>query len=276
MKEAKKQEEAAAARAGALREAWLDRNRVCGEARQTLSQLGVWLVEHTKALDQQFLRCSRFKGGVGRVVQNGTVMCMESDPAVLARQLLAGDRSLEDIILGEQERPQQKAFYASIRFNEEAAPDVVSSADSDLPIFKRWNFERAAVMILQAAIKIQTQAVLTKTKLSMQKFSRELAEIRSVTARDLLTVLVELKSAAESDQRLAEGLEPDELACLVPRPFPRAFLSAEAISWFTDCIAQRMIEPSELAVLSLETVKAPPATAEAEPEAKESWMQAQL
>src|SRR5450631_1643041 len=114
MKETKKTEEASATRARAIRQAWTDRNRVCSEARQTLLQLEGWFSEHSKGLEQQFLRCSRFRGGLGRVIQNGTVACMEDDPAVLARQLLAG-KSLEDIVLGEQERPKMKAFYSSIR-----------------------------------------------------------------------------------------------------------------------------------------------------------------
>ena len=255
LKDAKKTEEASAKRANAIRQAWVERNRVCGEAMQTLLQLEGWLSEHSKGLEQQFLRCSRFKGGVGRVVQNGTVACMEDNPDVLARQLLAG-KSLEDIIHREQERPRLKAFYASVRFNEEAAPDVVTSADDDLPVLKRWNGERAAVQILRAAIKIQKQAVMAKTVTSMEKFSRDVAEVRGKTARDVLTVLTELKCAVESDQRLVEGLEPDELACLRPRPFPLQILSSEAITWMLDAISQKMIDASELGVLQLlETVK---------------------
>ncbi|HSY92345.1 MAG TPA: hypothetical protein VK812_13290 [Candidatus Binatus sp.] len=275
MKEAKKIEEASATRANAIRRAWLDRNRVCSEARQILSQLELWLLEHSKGLDQQFLRCSRFKGGVAQIVKNGTVACMEDDPAGLARQLLAG-KSLEDILLGQQEGPRMKAFYASVRFNEYANPDVVSSKDDDLPFLKRWNSERAAVVILKAAIAIQKQAVLAKTTTSMAQFSGAVAEIRSVTARDVLAALSELAAAAEPDQRLVEGLEPDEIACLVPRPFPLQILSSEAISWMLDAVAQKMIEPAELAGLQLETVhSAVPAPAPA-PEEREPFLQCQI
>jgi hypothetical protein len=273
MKETKKTEEASATRARAIRQAWADRNRVCGEARSILSNLELWLLEHKKGLDQQFLRCSRFKGGVGRLVQNGTVACLEDNPAALARQLLAG-KSLEDIVLGEQEGPRLKAFYASIRFNEEAAPNVISSADDDLPVLKRWNFERAAIEILKAAIKIQKQAVLANTTTSMEKFSRDVAEIRAVTARDFLSALTELKSSVESDQRLVEGLEPDEISCLRPRPFPLQILSSEAISWMLDAVSQGMISAAELGALSLETVKsAEPAPAL---EASENYLQCQI
>ena len=251
MKEPKKTpEELVAARARAVRQAWIDRNRTCGEARQILLQLEGWLAGHKKELDQQFLRCSRFKGGVGRVVQNGTVACLENNPVALARELLAG-KSLEDIIGREEEGPRLKAFYAGIRFNEEAARDVVTSKDDDLPVLKRWNFERAAIEILKAAIQIQKQAVLAKTRSSMEKFNRDVADVRSSTARDLLALLVELKCAVESDQRLVEGLEPDEVACLKPRPFPLQILSSEAITWLLEAVSQKMIEPAELVGLQV-------------------------
>src|ERR1700728_4664008 len=281
MKETKKPEkpeEIVAARARAVRQAWIDRNRTCGEAKQILSQLEGWLAEHSKALAQQFLRCSRFKGGVGRVVQNGTVACLEDNPAALARQLLAG-KSLEDIILRQQEGPRFKAFYASIRFNEEAGVDIVSSKDDDLPVFKRWNFERAAIEILKSAITIQKQDVLAATQISMQKFNRDTADIRGDTARDLLKVLAELKCAVESDQRLVEGLEPEEIECLKPKPFPLQILSSDAISWLLDAVSQQMIQPAELAGLQLETVKTPETASEdAAPgeEVAESWMQTQI
>jgi hypothetical protein len=260
MKE-KKPEEIVAARARALQQAWIDRNRKCTDVRQILSQLEGWLAEHSKALAQQFLRCSRFRGGIGRVVQNGTVACLENNPIELARQLLAG-KSLEDIILREHEGPRFKGFYASLRFNEYAAVDVVTSKDDDLPVFKRWNFERAALEILKAAITIQKQEVLAATQISMQKFNRDTADIRGATARDLLKVLAELKCAVESDQRLVEGLEPEEIECLRPKPFPLQILSSDAIAWLLDAVSQQMIQPTELAGLQLETVKKAEAASE--------------
>jgi len=269
MKEPKKTEEAAATRVRAVNRAWVERNRVCGEARQTLLQLEGWLSEHSKGLDQQFLRCSRFKGGIGRVVQNGTVACMEDDPAALARILLAG-KGLEDILRDQQERPRLKAFYASVRFNEDATADVVTSKDDDLPFLKRWNCERAAVQILKAAIAIQKKTILAKTAISMETFSKTVSAVRADTARDVLAALVELKNAVEPDQRLVEGLEPDEIACLVPRPFPLQILSSEAIGWLIDAVAQKMIAPAELelAGLQLETVH----SAEPAPRPEESGL----
>jgi hypothetical protein len=273
MKEAKKQEEASATRARAIRNAWVERNRVCGEARNILLQLEGWLSEHSKGLYQQVLKCARFQAGIARVIQNGTVMCMEDTPAALAAQLLAG-RSLEDIILEQERRPKLKTFYASIRFNGEAGMNIVDTADSDLPVFKRWNFERAAIQILQAAIAVQKQAVLAKTRQSMEKFSRDVAEIRSATARDFLVVLAELKCVVESDQRLVEGLEPDEVACLLPRPFPLQILSSDAVSWLLESVSQGMISPAELAGLQLETVKN--IEEEPAPEVRESYLQGQI
>ena len=202
----------------------------------------------------------------------------ESTELPLARQLLAG-KSLEDIILREHEGPRFKGFYASLRFNEYAAVDVVTSKDDDLPVFKRWNFERAAIEILKAAITIQKQEVLAATQISMQKFSRDTAEIRGATARDLLKVLAELKCAVESDQRLVEGLEPEEIECLRPKPFPLQILSSDAIAWLLDAVSQQMIQPAELAGLQLETVKRAETTSEdAAPgeEVAESWMQTQI
>lgn len=275
MKEPKKAEDTSATKANALRQAWLDRNRTCGEARQVLLQLEGWLGDHQKGLEQQFQRCSRLKGGVGRVIQNGTIACLDDNPASLARQLLAG-KSLEDIILREHESPRFKAIYARIRFNEEAAPNVVSSKDDDLPVFKRWNFERAALEILKAAIKIQKQVTLATTQKSMERFNRDVADIRASTAKDLLAVLVELRAAVESDQRLVEGLTPDEVACLKPQPFPLQILSSDAVTWMLDAVSQGMIAPADLGGLNLETVKPASEETAPEPEMSESWLQGQI
>lgn len=266
MREAKKVEEAAGVRARAVRQAWIDRNRVCGEARQILFQLEGWLLEHSKKLDHQLLLCSRFSGGAQRIVQNGNMACLEDDPVVLAGQLIAG-KSLAEIILDQQERTQLKRFHDSICFNE-GGPGIVGG-EGDLALYKQWDGERAAVLILRAAIKLQKRALLEKTKISMEKFSRDVAEIRSVTARDFLAALVELKCAVEPDQRLVEGLEPDEIACLRPRPFPLQILSSEAIQWLLDAVDQKMISAAELGGLQLETVK----SAETVPEASERWIQ---
>jgi hypothetical protein len=273
MKEAKKIEELSAARARAIRQAWVDRNKGNSEARNTLLQLEGWLLEHSKGLDREFLRCSRFTGGVGRVVKNGTLACVNDDPAALAQQLLAG-KSLEDIILGQQEAPRLKAYYASIHFNEEAHPNVASSANEDLPALKRWNSERAAVLILKAAIELQKRAVLAKTLISMEKFSKTVSTVRAETARDFLAALAELRCAVEPDQALVEGLHEDEIACLRPRPFPLQILSSEAVQWLLDAVSQGMLSQPELAGLQLETVhSAEPAPA---PEESGQFLQCQV
>jgi len=275
MKEAKKsQEEASATRARAIRQAWVDRQRVCGEARALLLQLEAWLAEHLKQLDHQFLRCSGFSAGPRRVVQNGTTMFLVHDPVQLAEQLIAG-KALDQIILGEQEDPQLKRIYSAIRFNE-GGPGIVGG-EGDLAIMKKYDAEKAAVEILKAAIKIQRKAVLAKTSISMETFSRTVSTVRAETARDILAAVAELRAAAEPDQHLAEGLEPEEIDCLRPRPFPLRLLSDEAHQWLLDSVSQKMLALADLGGVQSEMVKpAPPETAELAPLLGESWLQGQV
>lgn len=271
MKETKKPEEIVAARARAVRQAWIDRNRICSEARAILSQLEGWLQEHSKELDRKSLQCSRFPSdGAGRLVRQGTTACLADDVIGLAKQLIAG-RNLVELVAGQQEL--LKSFYRGIRFND-GSPNLVGT-EGDLILFMAWDAERAAVLILKAAITLQKQTVLARTRTSMEKFNRDTAEIRATTARDVLAVLVELKCAVESDQRLVEGLDPEEVACLKPQPFPLQILSSAAITWLLEAVSQKMIEPAELAGLQLETVKSAEASEETAPgpEASERWIQ---
>jgi len=271
MKKPEKPEEIVDTRARAVRQAWLDRNRTCGEARQILLQLEGWLAEHTKELDRKVLQCGRFSEDVRRIVRHANTICLAENEISLARQLIAG-KNLVELVAEQQE--QLKPMYSRIRFNA-GGPGIVGG-EGDLALFIEWNAERASLLILKAAITLQKQTLLATTRIAMERFSRDVAEIRASTARDFLAVFAELKSAVESDQRLVEGLDPEEVACLKPRPFPLQILSSDAITFLLEAVEQKMIEPAELGALQLETVTRAETASGETPEVRESWLQSQI
>jgi len=264
MKETKKSEEAAS-RASAIRKALLDRAQACGQQRAILTQLEGWLSEHSKAMQMRALRVARLSPEVQRLVQNGSTRCIVTPPTELAEQLLAG-KTLAALILEERKVPQLKQFYSSLNFNCTSGPDVIGG-QGDLEVFLEWDFERAAVQILKAAITSQKKIAVAETKISMEKFSRTVAKARAETARELLACLAEMRRIVESDQALATGLEKDEIEALRPKPFPLQIVSSDAIAWLLDAVSEKMIGADELSGLQLETVSPEPREAKAEPAA---------
>ncbi len=109
-----KSEEIAAARADAIRRAWLDRTRACSAARSLLLQLEGWLQEHTKSLSTAAIRCSRVSA-VKNIIANANTRCLAIGADVLARELIAG-KALSAIVLEQEKDPMIARFYKSINF----------------------------------------------------------------------------------------------------------------------------------------------------------------
>jgi hypothetical protein len=109
----------------------------------------------------------------------------------------------------------------------------------------------------------------------MGKFSRTVAQARSQTARQVLTVVAELRRIVAPEQELATGLEQDEIAALRPKPFPAQILSNDAISWLLDAVSAGMIDAEELINVQPDTVSAASPRPVHET-AGEPWLQAQI
>jgi hypothetical protein len=278
MKEARQQkseEDIAAARANAIRRAWMDRTKACSSARSMLLQLEGWLIDHTKALRNAENRCNCLVSEVRSIIANGSIRCLVNAPAALAAQLMAG-RDLSEILLAEESDPQFARFYKSIKFtSSNAAPNVVSNP-GDLDVFKEWNRERGACQILVEAIVIQKKAVAATIALSMEKFSHTVSQARAETARQVLALLAELRRVTEPDRALAKDLDVDEVAALSPPPFPLQVAGSGAMSWLLDAAAVGMIDVAELTDLRPETVSPASPPAPEHEAAAEPWLQAQI
>lgn len=234
MKEAKKEDVA-----GILRKAWLDRTASCQESRSILNRLQVSLSEHQTKLEQETLRCARLLDEAGRMFRGGASACVRTDATVLAIQLIAGkdlEARMRELILEEQKLLDP--FYNKIYFGE-------GNADH-LAFFKGYDAERAAVLILTAAIRLQKRTVASVIWNSMQKFSHAIAPARAETARAVLAAIAQIQTLVKADQALVEGLSADELQQLRPGPFPVQLLGNEAHSWILDAISEGMIDPAEL------------------------------
>lgn len=262
MKETKlreRSEDTAGARASAMRKAWVEREKLCGEARTVLMRLETWLAEHTAALTRTEMLCSRLDHeGAGRLVRQGTTRCLNNSAEDLAKQLLRG-KNLAEMVREEQR--QLEAFYSSLNFGANS---------SDVVPFKLWDAERASCAILTSAISIQKKEMAWVLATSMERFSEAVRGTRSETGRAFLSALAEMKHAVAADQKLAENLSPEEIAMLKPRPFPLEMLSNDAIAWLLDAIGQRLLDSAEVGDLKLETVSTAE-MAEAAP-AGERWI----
>lgn len=248
MKEQKKED-----LAGILRKAWVERTRACNEAGSLLNKLQEWLREHQVRLEQETMRCARIGDEAGRLLRGGATACIRADATVLASQVIAGI-DLTGLILEQQKLLDP--FYRKMYFGE--------SNGDHLSLFKAWDMERAAVLILSAAISLQKRTVAEVTRLAMQKFSSAVAPARADTARAFLALVAQMQTLVEADQRLAEGLETAEIPLLRPKPFPMRILGSDVYEFFLDAISQGMIDPAELGNLRMETVSTARANLSAE------------
>jgi hypothetical protein len=247
MKEARKED-----LAGILRKAWVDRTSACHEAESLLSQLQGRLREHQARLEQEVLRCARIGDEAGRVLRGGATACIRADAGVLAAQVIHGS-DLTELILEQQKLLDP--FYKKLFFGE-------GNGDY-LELYKRWDLERAAVLVLTAAISLQKRTVAEVTRLSMQKFSAAVAPKRAENARAFLALVAQMQTLMQADQEIVQGLEPAEISLLRPRAFPVRILGLDVIEWFLDAISQGMIDPADVGNL-METVSTAQANLSAE------------
>jgi hypothetical protein len=77
------------------------------------------------------------------------------------------------------------------------------------------------------------------------QLARDVSEARSSVARAFLDLLSRMRDAIEPERAL-EGLEPEELRLLRPKPFPAEILSDQTVSWFVDAAAAGLITTEEL------------------------------
>ena len=163
---------------------------------------------------------------------------------IAERKNLALPLQLTSIILEQQKLLD--SFYRKIDFGEGNADQLHS--------FKAWDQERAAILVLTAAIGLQKRALAVVTEISMQKFSRSVAPARAENARAFLALVAEIQTLMRADQALADGLEPAEIALLRPKPFPARVLGPDVYEWILDAISERILDPAELGNLRMETV----------------------
>jgi hypothetical protein len=243
-----------------LRRAWVERDAEDNEAKSLLSQLESSLKERSAELKRAVIRCSAFHEDVQRIVAHESILCVKDDVTALALRLIAAKHLdpaqqitplLIQIIQGQQ--TLLDPLYRKIDFG-------IGCSDH-LAIFKQWTVERAAIEILQRAIKLHKASMVVKGPIAMEKFSRAVAGIRSEVARDLVAKLAELNSIADRDRHLGDGLDASDIQVLRPKPFPLRFLSSEAIAWLMDAISQQLLAPTALRDLlePVSTDKAEPA-----------------
>ena len=242
-----------------VRKAFLERERVAGDARQLLNTLETALAERERALKLTADRCSRLSESVRMLVQNSNFRCLGSDPSLLARQVLEG-RDLEDIMREESRDPMLAKFYKSIDFGS-SLPDTVVDPD-DSRLFQTWNGHRGAIEILQTAVRLQKKTVRDLNKTAMAKFSAAVSPSRVATVRRVLELLAELRSATAAEAEISRGLDSAELEELRPRPWPIQPLSSDAITFLLDSVAAGMINAAELRDLQPEQVTPPAAPQE--------------
>lgn len=246
-----------------IRRAFLDRERIAGDARALLSSLEQSLAARERNLKITSDRCSRLSESVRVLVQNANCRCLGSDSTVLARQVLAG-RDLDEILREESRDPMLERFVRSINFSS-SIPDVITDPGDKL-LFCEWLSHRGAIDILRIAVKLQKQIVRDLSKTAMEKFSKSVASSRVATVRRVLELLAELRSATASEMEVSRGLDPDEADQLKPRPWPAQPLAHAAITFLLDAVAAGMIDAAELRDLQPAEIVAPAAaTEEAEP-----------
>jgi len=222
--------------------------RTCARHQEAslLSRLEGQLVEHQRALKDRADRCSRVQiSGMGNLLraENSRYTC--GDPAQLASAVISGVELMKVVLDDQEELDRNFKVYSAI---------IVGQEGEDLVLFKSWNSERAAVAILQQAIRMQKKAISAGAAGAMKQFSREVAAVRTKTARAFLSAFALLLDSVESERCLTEGLEPDEVCLLRPRPFPAEILSDSAVQWLLSAAAEGMIRSEEIGRLRLETV----------------------
>jgi hypothetical protein len=219
-----------------LRKAWLTRIQSNQTQRSILTKLQTSLALQVEELAIWKTKCARLQSELKRLVDQGTMRCMEGDINALALRLIAGE-DISTVVA--DARKGLESFYARMKagltFDREEA-DLVNAVDT----------RRAAVTILQQAVTLQKRNMAEGRKTSIVEFSLAITEARREVARQFLAALSECQKAAEQDRRFAEDLEPEEIELLRPQPFPIRILSEDALRWLFAAASQDLIGREDL------------------------------
>jgi hypothetical protein len=220
-----------------VKSAWLKRTQSNQKQRSILSRLEASLGEQITEVGAKKRRCSRLHADMKRAVEAGNMKCMEGEINDHALRLIAGE-DLATVVA--DARKGMDTFYAKMKaglphFDQEDA-DVVKDLD----------YSRAAVMMLQSAVTLQKRNVAETHKASMAEFLPAIKEARGTIAQQFLSALEECQKAAEQDRLFAEGLEPEEIQLLNPRPFPTRILSEDVVRWLFSAVNEHLIGREDL------------------------------
>jgi hypothetical protein len=219
----------------------LERSQAYSQAATILSKLEASLAEHTAKLRNLKVRANGLEGMARGYIERETTICIgrDRDLTELANDLIAGGDLTE--VISAARLPLDKTLYAEIRLPE----------PEDLGMIKQVDFERAAVMALDRAIKLQKLNIATMRRQAIFELSHSLADARATIARRLLAGFKDLNELADQDRGLANQLDATEIQFLKPRPFPNHVLSPEAITWLLECVGEGLIEAAEMTRLGL-------------------------
>ncbi|MGA8310170.1 MAG: hypothetical protein WB755_09085 [Terriglobales bacterium] len=146
-------------------------------------------------------------------------------------------------------------LYACLRFQDA----------SDLEFVKNLDDERAAVMILERAVTLQSAEVLKQKNVAMVEIVQSLRPKRERIARQIAKALTELRAALAEDQEFGYALTlQDEgfASKIFPPLFPaRVLLDAEIRGWMTEAHRSGLIDSSEEDATALVSSVGSPITA---------------
>jgi hypothetical protein len=222
-----------------LKRAWLKRTQSNLAQRATLSGLQTSLGERIKELGAKKIASSRVQADLKRMIEGGTTRCVSADADIsaLALRLIAG----EDLATVVTDATQgMEKLYVTIKAS------LSHDDKDDADVLKAVNFLRAGVMILQEAIVLQKRKLAETHTAAMAEFLPAIKEARGINARQFLVALADCQKAAEQDRLFADGLEPEEIQLLKPRPFPVRILSEDVLRWLFAAANEDLIGREDL------------------------------
>jgi hypothetical protein len=172
----------------------------------------------------------------------GGMRCITDDVSVLGRRLISG----EDVVavVADTRKPLQSFFEnlkSKLAFDKE-----------DADAFQALEFERAAVLVLEEATRLQVRNIIDVRRTSMAEFSKALAPVRSSSARRFLAAIAEAQKVAEEDRHLVEGLDQEDADLFSPHQFPKAILSDPIVQWLLAAVSYDLIRQEELQAVGID------------------------
>ena len=215
----------------------IDRASATNRARALLAQLQEWLADHEKLLITATHRTSRLSEDVRRIIDNGTVRSA-NERSILARRPAHSRQGSQRYFA----RGGTRTDHAEVLFiNFTGGQRDIVSDPGDLAAFKQWNRERGAVILLRTAVEIQKKTLREINAVSMQKFSKTVAQARVETARKILAALAELRRIVFDDQQLAKTWMKTKSTRCDPNHFPSNY---SALKQWHGCVVRFLKESS--------------------------------